>query len=62
MQKRKWFFLQNRKKREMEMLAFCVSTFEPIKIQTCSAPQNNYLNLSFVIYIHIIGKKMASNG
>jgi hypothetical protein len=28
--------------------AFCVITFEPIKIQTCSATQNDCLNLSFV--------------
>ena len=28
--------------------AFCVITFEPIEVQTCSAPQNDRLNLSFV--------------
>ena len=33
-----------------------VITFEPIKILTHSAPQNNYLNLSFVKDIHVIGK------
>ena len=30
------------------LLAFCVITFEPIMIQTCSAPQNDRLNFSFV--------------
>ena len=38
-------FLQNHKTPEAEMFAFCVITFEPIKIQTCLAPQNYNLNL-----------------
>ena len=33
------FFLQNRTKTKMEKIAFCVITFDPIKIQTHSAPQ-----------------------
>ena len=41
---------------------FCVITFEPIKIQTCSAPQNDHLNLSFVKNDHTYGEKMARNG
>ena len=52
-------FVQNRKQQEMEMFAFCVITFEPIKIQTCSTPQNVCLNLSFVKDIHVVGEKMA---
>ena len=28
--------------------AFCVITFEPIMIKTCSAPQNERLKVSFV--------------
>ena len=40
----------------MEIIAFCVITFEPIKIKTCSAPQNDRLNLSFVKYIHVDGE------
>jgi hypothetical protein len=38
---------------------FCiyVITFEPIKIQTHSAPQNNRLNFSFLKDIHVVGKK-----
>ena len=43
-------------------LRFCVITFEPIKIQTCSTPQNDRLNLSFMKDIHVVGKKMARNG
>ena len=39
------------------MFAFCVITFETIKIPTCSAPQNDRLNLSFVKDIHVIGEK-----
>ena len=42
--------------------AFCVIIVVPIMIQTCSAPQNDYLNLSFVKYFHIIGTKMARYG
>ena len=54
--------MQKRKKRELEMFAFCVITFEPIKIQTCSTPQNDRLNLSFVNDNHVFGKKKARNG
>ena len=43
-----FFFLQNRTKTKMEKIAFCVIAFEPIKIQTHSAPQNDRLNFSFV--------------
>ena len=41
-------FFQNHKNQETERLAFCVITFEPIEIQTYSAPQNDRLNLNFV--------------
>ena len=44
------------------MFAFCVITFEPNKIQICSAPQNDRLNLNFVKDIHVVGEKMARNG
>ena len=37
----------------MEKIAFCVITFDPIKIQPHSAPQNDRLNFSFVKDIHI---------
>ena len=41
--------------------AFEAITFEPIKIQTPLAPQNDPLNLSFVKDDDIVGKKMARN-
>ena len=41
----------------MEKIAFCVITFEQIKIQTHSAPQNDCLNLSFVKGSYVDGKK-----
>ena len=56
------FFLQNRKKLEMEKNAFCVINFEPIEVQTHSAPQNHRLNLSYVKDINIDGGKVARNG
>jgi hypothetical protein len=46
----------------MEIFAVCVITFEPIKIQTCSLPQNDCLNLSFVKDIKVIGKKPTRYG
>ena len=42
--------------------AFCVLTFEPIEVQSCSAPQNDRLNLSIVKGIYVDGKKLAMNG
>ena len=47
---------------EREIFVFCVITFEPIKIWTCSAPQNDSLNFSFVKDIKVVVKKMAGNG
>ena len=44
------------------LCAFCVITVVPIMIQTCSAPQNDRLNLSFMKHFHIVGTKMARNG
>ena len=55
-------FLQNCKKTEMKIFAFCVTTFEPIKILTCSAPQNDCLNFSFEKDKHVVGKKMTRYG
>ena len=42
--------------------AFCVITFEPIEVQTCSAPQNDRQNLGFVEDEDTHGKKMARKG
>ena len=53
------FLLQNRTKTKMEKIAFCVITFDPIKIQTHSAPQNDRLNFSFVKDIHVDGGNLA---
>ena len=49
-------------KMAREIFAFCVITFEPINIQTHSAPQNNRLNFSFVENVHVVGKKMTRSG
>ena len=43
----------------MEIFAFCVIIHEPIKIQTCSAPQNDRLNFGFVKDIHVDGGNLA---
>ena len=51
----------DRKKRELEMSAFWGMTFEPIKIQTCSAPQNDRLIFSFVKDIKVGVEKMTRN-
>ena len=45
----------------MEKIAFCVITFDQIKIQTHSAPQNDRLNFSFVKDIHVDGGNLAWN-
>ena len=55
------FFLQNRTKTKMEKIAFCVITFDPIKIQTHSAPQNDRLNFSFVKDIQVDVGNLAWN-
>ena len=43
----------------MEKNAFCVITFEQIKIQTHSALQNDRLNFSFVKDIHVDGGNLT---
>jgi hypothetical protein len=42
--------------------AFCVITFEPIEVQTCSAPQNDRLDLVFVKDDYVNSRKLARNG
>ena len=44
------------------LFAFCVITVVPIMIQTCSAPQNDRLNLHFVKDFHKVGTEIARNG
>ena len=41
------------------VFVFFVITFVPIKIQTCSAPQNDCRNLSFVKDVYIVGDELA---
>ena len=41
------------------MFAFCFITFELIKVKTCSAPQNDHLNLIFVKDIYVVDKKIT---
>ena len=36
-------------------------TFDPIKILTCLALQNDHQNLSFVKATNVVGEKMAGN-
>ena len=43
----------------MEKIALCVITFDPIKIQTHSAPQNERLDFSFLKDIHVDGGNLA---
>ena len=45
----------------MEKIAFCVIAFEPNKIQTHSAPQNDRLNFSFVKDIKLVVEKITRN-
>ena len=39
-----------------------VVAFDPIKIQTCLAPQNDCQNLSFVKDDYVVVEKMTRNG
>ena len=56
----KWgLFYKITKIWKTEIFAFCIITFEPIKIQTCSAPQNDRQNLSFVKDINVDWKKIG---
>ena len=57
-----YLFLQNSTKTKMEIIAFCIITLEPIKVQTCLAPQNDRLNLSFVKDIYVDGGNLARKG
>ena len=57
-----FFFLKNHLKSEMEIPAFYAIAKEPIKVQTCSASQNDRLNLSFVKDTNGNVEKMARKG
>jgi hypothetical protein len=43
----------------LHFFVFCVITVVPIMIQTCSATQNDRLNLSFVKFFQRVGTKMV---
>ena len=55
-------FVQNHKKKDMEIFAFCAINFESIISKTCYAPKNDRQNLSFVKDKHTYVEKMARNG
>jgi hypothetical protein len=46
----------------LSIFAFCVPTFEPIEVQTCSAPQNDCLNLNSVKDTYVDGGTLAKTG
>ena len=52
-----FFFYKISKNQKTEILTFYAITFEPIKIQKCSVPQIDRLNLSFVKDIYVKVKK-----
>ena len=47
---------------DSENFVFYLVAFDPIEIQTCSAPQNDRQNLIFVKDIYEVGKKKTING
>ena len=46
---------------DSETFVFYVVAFDPIEIQTCSAPQNDCQHFSFVKDIYGVGEKMTKN-
>ena len=55
----KIFFYKIVLKQKWKKIAFCVITFEPIKIQTHAAPQNDHLNFNFVKDINVDAGNLA---
>ena len=55
------FVLQNGTKTEMRTFVFPVIAFDPVRILTCSVPHKDCLNLCFVKYNNVVGKKMIRN-
>ena len=49
------------KKRKQKTFVIYDVAFDPIKIMTCCALQNDSQNLSFVKAFNVVGKKMAGN-
>ena len=57
-----FFFFQNWKTQFWKQIVIYVVAFDPIKIQTCLAPQNDCQNQSFVKDNYVVGKKMTRYG
>ena len=55
-------FLQNWKNGKNNKFLIYVIAFDPIKIYTDWAHQNDRRNLSCVRYINTVGEKMTGNG
>ena len=53
-------YFQARKNTDFNQ--YFVVAFDPIKIHTHYAPQNDRWNLSFVKDIYVVAKKMTTNG
>ena len=53
-------YFQARKNTDLNQ--YFVVAFDPIKISTHYAPQNDRWNLSFVKHSYVVGKKMTGNG
>ena len=53
-------YFQARKNTDLNQ--YFVVAFDPIKISTHYAPQNDRWNLSFVKDIYVVAKKMTTNG
>ena len=53
-------YFQARKNTDFNQ--YFVVAFDPIKISTHYAPQNDHWNLSFVKDIYVVAKKMTTNG
>ena len=47
---------------ETEKFVFYAVAFDPIKIQTCLAPQNDCQHLIFLKDYYVVGEKMTRNG
>ena len=56
------FFLTNLKTQLSTQIVIYGIDFDPIKIQTCLAPQNDCQNLSFVKDNYVDGEKLTRNG
>jgi hypothetical protein len=56
------FSFQNWKTQILQQIVVYVVAFDPIKIKTCLALQNDYQNLSFVKDNYVVWNKKTRNG